>query len=96
MILQGLQIRAAFYFANPPAPGSARPAANAPGSAPAAPPPPAGRWVWVEWFATGSKHAAIIRKGDELRADAWDLGQAEATLATRLVSRGHAPAGVRV
>jgi hypothetical protein len=37
-----------------------------------------GRWTWVRWTnREPNSHAAIIRKANELGADAWDFGQAE-------------------
>lgn len=42
-----------------------------------------GKWVWPSWVDAkcgGNKHAAIIEKGKELGATAWDFGQADVEL----------------
>jgi len=37
-----------------------------------------GKWTWHTWNHNhGSSHAAIIEKANELKADAWDFGQAD-------------------
>lgn len=37
-----------------------------------------GSWQWVTWtHAEPNKHAAIIDKGGELKATAWDFGNAD-------------------
>lgn len=37
-----------------------------------------GRWVWHRWtHDEGSSHAAIRAKARELKAEAWDIGNAD-------------------
>lgn len=43
-----------------------------------------GVWAWITWtHAHGNSHAAIIEKGRELGATAWDYGQADHAEASR-------------
>lgn len=45
----------------------------------------AGRWNWHAWsHHHGNKHAAIIEKANALGATAWDFGQADHDLASRV------------
>jgi hypothetical protein len=48
-----------------------------------------GKWTWKTWRNSGGNtHAVIMAKSDELKADAWDFGQATHT---RIDVRPHTP-----
>lgn len=37
-------------------------------------------WTWITWTdhtSAGNKHAAILAKAKEVKATAWDFGQAD-------------------